>query len=246
MITLIVSDMHLGAFNSRTDLLAQLLLSDFDRLILNGDTIDSQDFRRFRRWDWNIIELLQTVARQRELILVRGNHDCPADRDGETGHPGVLPSLLGTPMMEECEVETAEGQLLVLHGDQFDGTLNLTWVGDAADWVYNRIQRTSRPAARWLKHQAKHLTGVVASVISGAAARAADGGYAGIVTGHTHYPDDAYVNGVRCLNTGCWVDWPCTAVRVADGQARLLPWGDELLTARQPRVMTGGCVGDPA
>lgn len=230
MITLIISDLHLGARYSRTDLLAQLLLSDFDRLILNGDTIDSLDLRRFRRWDLNIIELLQTIARQRELVLIRGNHEGIAGSE-----PGLalLPQLLDVSMFEECEVETAEGRLLVLHGDQFDDTLNLTRIGDAVDWAYNRIQRTSRSLARWLKQRAKHFTGVAAGVTCGAAARAAAAGYAGVVTGHTHYADDEYVNGVRCLNSGCWVDWPCTAVRVAAGEARLLPWGDDLLTARQ-------------
>jgi UDP-2,3-diacylglucosamine pyrophosphatase LpxH len=233
MITLIISDLHLGAFNSRTDLLAQLLASDFDRLILNGDTIDSLDLRRFGRWDWKVVELLQAVARHRELVVVRGNHDGRRDADGGIGSLLLLGDLLGAPVTEQCEVQTAEGPLLVVHGDQFDRTLNLTWVGDAADWFYNRIQRTSRPAARWLKHRAKHLTGVVASVTHGAAARAAAEGYVGVVTGHTHYADDEYVNGIRCLNTGCWVDWPCHAVKVADGQARLLPWGDELLAARK-------------
>lgn len=240
MTTLIISDLHLGAFNSRTDLLAQLLVSDFDRLILNGDTIDSLDFRRFRRWDWKVVELLQAVARHRELVLVRGNHDGARDPDGGPGSLGLLPDLLGTTLREEVAVETAEGPLLVLHGDQFDRTLNLTWVGDAADWFYNRVQRTSRPAARWLKRRAKHLTGVVAAVTWGAAARAADGGYAGVITGHTHYADDGYVNGLRCLNTGCWVDWPCTAIRVAGGQARLLPWGDDLLTAREFVAVAAG------
>src|SRR6185369_4558102 len=99
---------------------------DFDRLILNGDTIDSLDFRRFRRWDWNILELLQTIARQRELVLIRGNHDGAGDPEGGGGL-AVLPHLLGVPMIEEYEVETAEGRLLVLHGDQFDRTLNMTW-----------------------------------------------------------------------------------------------------------------------
>ena len=48
MNTLIVSDLHLGACNSRADLVAGLLDSDFDRLVLNGDTVDSPDPRRFR------------------------------------------------------------------------------------------------------------------------------------------------------------------------------------------------------
>ena len=40
MTTLVLSDLHLGARNSRTDLLDQVLRADCDQLILNGDTVD--------------------------------------------------------------------------------------------------------------------------------------------------------------------------------------------------------------
>lgn len=173
----------------------------------------------------------------RELVLIRGNHDGYPGPEGGPGSFGLLADLLGAPMVEECEVETDEGRLLVLHGDQFDQTLNLTWVGDVADWCYNRVQRTSRVAARWLKHRAKYLTGVVAGVMRGATARAAKGGYAGVVTGHTHYSDDGYMDGLRFLNTGCWVDWPCTAIEVSDGQARLVTWGEDMLSSRRQMAL---------
>ena len=62
MNTLIVSDLHLGARNSRTDLIAELLEGDFDRLVLNGDTVDSPDLRRFRPCDWRIIDALRAVG----------------------------------------------------------------------------------------------------------------------------------------------------------------------------------------
>ena len=78
MNTIIVSDLHLGARNSRTDLLAELLDSNFDRLILNGDTVDSADLRRFRPADWRILDTLRAIAESRELVFVRGNPDAPA------------------------------------------------------------------------------------------------------------------------------------------------------------------------
>src|SRR5262249_2866854 len=150
MTTLIVSDLHLGARNSRTDLLAQLLRGSFDRLILNGDTINSLDFRRFRAGDWRIVELLNDIARRRQLVLIRGNHDgYAAETEDAFSSLSVLAELLGTTMHEDYEVDTLDGRLLVLHGDQFDHTMNLTWVGDAADWCYNQMQRVSRPTARW-------------------------------------------------------------------------------------------------
>jgi hypothetical protein len=35
------------------------------------------------------------------------------------------------------------------------------------------------------------------------------------------------INGIHYLNTGCWVDWPCSYVLVEGGDARLMHWGQE-------------------
>jgi UDP-2,3-diacylglucosamine pyrophosphatase LpxH len=236
MITLILSDLHLGARNSRTDLLAQLLRTDFDQLILNGDTIDSLNFRRFRRGDWGVANLLRGIARERELVLIRGNHDGWVDHD-EPGYGSldVLADLLGAPMREEYELVVEGGSYLVLHGDQFDRTLNLTWVGHAADWCYNRIQRMSKPTAKWLKGRVKHWGGVVASVKRGAIPYAQKLGCTGVITGHTHYHDDDWIGETRYMNTGCWVDSPCSYIRVEDGIARLAFWGEAPVA--QPREL---------
>ena len=94
MNTLIVSDLHLGARNSRTDLIAELLETDFDRLVLNGDTVDSPDLRRFRPCDWRVIDALRAAAHARELVVVRGNHDVPAHAD-RARSAGLLSGLLG-------------------------------------------------------------------------------------------------------------------------------------------------------
>jgi UDP-2,3-diacylglucosamine pyrophosphatase LpxH len=229
MMTLILSDLHLGARNSRTDLLAQLLRSDYDRLILNGDTVNSLNFERFRRSDWRVIDLLKGLVREREVVLIRGNHDGQVDEDDTTGFGSlhVLGEMLGTEMQEEYELSVADGRYLVLHGDQFDRTLNLTWVGHTADWCYNRIQNISRPTARWLKGRVKHWGGVVASVKRGALPYARQRGCTGVITGHTHYSDDDCLDGVRYMNSGCWVDWPCSYILVEDGYARLTHWSDE-------------------
>lgn len=236
MTTLVISDLHLGARNSRRDLIARLLRSKFDRLILNGDTINSLDFRQFQNADWRIVELLHGISRRGELVLIRGNHDGLAKDEGGVSF-GVLADLLETEMYEEYEVQTSAGRLLVLHGDQFDYTMNLTWVGDAADWCYNRMQRVSRPTARWLKARVKHVAGVVDCVSRGATAWAAERGCVGAITGHTHYPDDEWVNGVRYLNTGCWVDLPCSYVRIANGQARLEFWGEQEVPSQPDRAV---------
>jgi UDP-2,3-diacylglucosamine pyrophosphatase LpxH len=236
MNTLIVSDLHLGARNSRTDLIADLLETDFDRLVLNGDTVDSPDLRRFRPCDWRVIDALRAAARSRELVLVRGNHDVPAHGDPARA-TDLLTGLLGTELRDEYVLDVGSERYLVVHGDRFDGTLNLTWVGDAADLIYRGVQRLSRPAAHFLKAASKHVCGVVGAVQRGALAHARKRGLAGIITGHTHFSHDERIDGLHYLNTGCWVDHPCSYVQVQGGVARLrhwLPGGDAVPVVRKP------------
>ncbi|HEX5269713.1 MAG TPA: UDP-2,3-diacylglucosamine diphosphatase [Gemmataceae bacterium] len=238
MNTLIISDLHLGARNSRTDLIAELLEGDFDRLVLNGDTVDAPDLRRFRPRDWRVIDALRTAARSRELVLVRGNHDVPARGDPARA-AGLLSGLLGTELRNEYALDVGGEPYLVVHGDRFDVTINLTWVGDVADLIYRGVQRLSRPAARALKAGSKHVCGVAGAVQGGALAYARERGFAGVITGHTHFHHDEHIDGLHYLNTGCWVDHPCSYVQVQDGVARLrhwLPGGAVVPAKRIPRL----------
>jgi UDP-2,3-diacylglucosamine pyrophosphatase LpxH len=232
MKTIILSDLHLGARNSRTDLLTELLDTDFDRLVLNGDVVDSPDLRRFRACDWRVIDGLRAAGRSRELVLLRGNHDVPAHGDAARAVT-VLTGLLGTEPREEYELDVGGGRYLVLHGDRFDGTMNLTWVGDLADLCYRQVQRVSRPAAHFLKGASKHVCGVVPAVRRGAVAHARQRGFAGVITGHTHFHHDEHIDGLHFLNTGCWVDHPCSYVQVEGGVARLRHWAPGQATVRR-------------
>jgi UDP-2,3-diacylglucosamine pyrophosphatase LpxH len=234
MTTILISDIHLGARNNRTDLLGELLRSDFDRLILNGDTVDSVDFRRFRSCDWRIIEQLRAIARERELVLIRGNHDGRSGEDDGFGPLDALAELLDTSWREEYVLQVGGERYLVMHGDQFDATLNLTWIGDAADWFYRQTQRGSKSVARFLKGRVKCWGGVVDCVQRGATHSARKRGFSGIITGHTHFAHDEWIDGIHYLNTGCWVDWPCSYVLVEGGDARLMHWGHEAL---QPKLV---------
>jgi UDP-2,3-diacylglucosamine pyrophosphatase LpxH len=235
MKTLIVSDLHLGARNSRTDLIAGLLEEDFDRLVLNGDTVDRPDLRRFRPCDWRVIDDLRGVARSRELVLVRGNHDVPDHGDRERA-TNLLTGLLDTELRDEYVLDVGGDRYLVVHGDRFDVTMNLTWVGDAADLVYQGVQRVSRSAAHFLKASSKHVCGVVGAVQRGALAHARQRGFAGVITGHTHFHHDEFIDGLHYLNTGCWVDHPCTYVEVNGRAARLRHWlpGGAAAARREP------------
>ena len=224
MTTLIVSDLHLGSRNSQAALLAGLLQTRFDRLILNGDTINNLNLRKLKPHHWKVIDRLREVARKRELILIRGNHDGKPGVPGSFGPLDVLATLLGVELHEEYPLEVNGGRYLVLHGDRFDPTLNWPLLTDAADWCYQATQKVNKKMAKWLKRRVKELGGVVEFVKRRSAQYARARGYQGLIAGHTHFCDDEWIAGVHYLNTGCWVDRPCTYVAIQGHQVRLCAW----------------------
>lgn len=80
MRTLILSDIHLGSRNCNSQALLQLLETErFDRLILNGDTVNSVNLKKLRPEHWQILARLRSIGKSRELIVIRGNHDHEED-----------------------------------------------------------------------------------------------------------------------------------------------------------------------
>ena len=238
MSTLIVSDIHLGSRNSRADQLALLLRSNFDRLILNGDTVNSLNFKKFTPLHWQMIDQLRSIARQRELILIRGNHDGAGKADG-FGSLHVLATLLGVELHEDYRLDAAGRRYLVLHGDQFDPTLNWPIITDVAEWGYQAVQRLNTKGAKWLKHQAKKIGGVVEFVKRSSVHHARRQDCTGVIAGHTHFADDEWIDDVHYLNSGNWVEPTCTYILADDQQIRLCQWeGIGLETEEEePRVL---------
>ncbi len=229
MITMVVSDLHLGSPNSQALQFSRFLDSDFDRLILNGDTINNLNFKKFKAKHWNIISSLREIAKKRELILIRGNHDGSPTEDSLFGSIDVLATILDVEIQEEYSLEVGDRRYLVLHGDCFDPTLNWPILTDTADWCYHAAQKVNKKAAKWLKRRVKKMGGAIEFVKRRSVQYVKDLGYQGVITGHTHFCDDEWINEVHYLNTGCWTDSTCTYIAVKEKQIRLCYWRDTAL-----------------
>ena len=229
MITIVCSDLHLGSPNSQAQQFSRFLDTDFDRLILNGDTINNLNFKKFKAKHWRIISQLREIAKKRELTLIRGNHDGKPTEDALFGPIDVLATLLDVELQEECSLQIGDRRYLVLHGDCFDPTLNWPILTDTADWCYHAAQKVNQQAAKWLKRRVKKMGGAIDFVKRRSVQYVKDLGYQGVITGHTHFCDDEWINGVHYLNTGCWTDNPCTYIQVRDAQVRLCYWSNSRL-----------------
>jgi UDP-2,3-diacylglucosamine pyrophosphatase LpxH len=222
MRTLILSDLHLGSPHCRAAQVLDVLDREpFERLILNGDTINGVHLRRLTSKHWSVIGRLGQLARDRELILMRGNHDFVPGHGPGPGRHDVLSELLGVPMHEEYRLEISGRPYLVLHGDRFDTLLKSPWASHLAWWCYLFALRLNQKFAHWLKEQSRRWGGVLERVRRLAVEYARQCGCAGIVTGHTHYADDVTVDDIHYLNTGCWTEPPCAYGVVESGGVRL-------------------------
>lgn len=216
MRTLILSDLHLGSKNSHTHQILDVLNRELcDRVILNGDTINSLNLRKFKDRHWRVLDKLRQMTKSREAVLIRGNHDCDchANGNGFGGHE-VLPSLLGIPMLEEYTLQLGSRSYLVLHGDRFDPTLNYKVVSEMAGWCYDVSQKVNKKLAKWLKKKSKRWTGVLEWVRAQSVEHARTRGHQGVMTGHTHFADDVHIDGTHYVNSGCWTEPPCSYVVV--------------------------------
>jgi UDP-2,3-diacylglucosamine pyrophosphatase LpxH len=249
MRTLILSDIHLGNRHCQTALLNEVLdRESFDRLILNGDTLNSLNLRKLNGAHWGLLDRFRKLGRERELILIRGNHDHEADHvphhlahgrgrdDGPDRSAGndivqdnaepigtadVLPGLLEIPMREDYRLNVDGNAYLVLHGDRFDPTLSYPMVTEVACLCYQFTTKLNKKVAKWLKKKSKRWGGVLEFVRGRSVAHAQDQGVHGVITGHTHFAEDSRIDNVHYVNTGCWTEYPCSYVAIAGGRISL-------------------------
>jgi UDP-2,3-diacylglucosamine pyrophosphatase LpxH len=237
MRTIIVSDIHLGSKNSQARWLSQLLESDFDRLIVNGDAINNLNLKKLKDHHWALLDQLRQIGRDRELIMIRGNHDGKGIAKEGLCAANVLPTLLGVPCHDEYQLEMGHRHYLLLHGDRFDPTVHQPIITDAADWCYQTVQKVNKKAAKWLKRKVKKLGGVLEFVKRRSVHYARSLGCQGVITGHTHFAADEWIDGIHYLNSGCWVDRPCTYLLAQKDRIHLRTWdGDQFQAEEEPEV----------
>ncbi len=214
MTAVIVSDLHLGSRHCRADELWTFLLSlpPDAALVLNGDVVDRRADTRLSGRPAEIMRWLEAESTRRRVIWLRGNHDRRHHRKGLAN-------------IEFDRFLPFGKRLLVTHGDAFEHILRygrpLTGVIRAAYWCIGRLGGPRVDVAVYAKRWWKSLYEVIRRhLIFMAVRHARRHGYAAVLCGHSHYPEDSMIQGVRYLNTGAWTESPVYAVWVTDDDIR--------------------------
>lgn len=231
-----LSDVHLGTRECRAELLLNFLQRvQMDELYLVGDIVDLWGMRRSFYWPQQHNDVLRTILNKARhgtrVIYVPGNHD-----EELRAMDGMVFGNLQ--VHREYVHRTAQGQrLLVLHGDEFDGSVNcsgwLTALGSSAydltlglNRAVNRVRRLFGypywSLATFLKSRVGNAMRYVQRFEDAAACAAQRRGLDGIICGHIHRPLRTTLHGVQYCNTGDWVE-NCTAL-IEDRQGSLALW----------------------
>lgn len=217
--TVVISDLHLGARNSRTDdILLFLDELTVDQLVIAGDLFDSPVLHGLNSQHLRVLEVLRQFGRSSEFVWLRGNHD-PDD--------AWCRDVLDLSIQDELVLNVDERAYLISHGHLWDRTLLLPGVIiDAADTVYHFAQRIdpSHNLARWLKRKTKLFCRAVAGMRREALAAAGLRHFDGVILGHSHVASDEYQEDLHYLNCGCWTEQPTGFVGIRAGVAQQFAW----------------------
>lgn len=234
-----ISDLHLGTPRCKAEALCDFLRHhQADNLYLVGDIVDGWVLGP--SWYWSsaqsavVEEIAAWQRRGTRVVFLPGNHDELS--------AGLVHWLLGPiPVTSELVHRTAEGRrMLVIHGHQFDGSLNpnrwLLRMGNQAYLAALRIDRwyssegtpqreRKGPLSAYLKEGVRRAVEYLTDFSDRAVAETARGHKAdGVICGHVHRPEQRLIGSIWYINDGDWVS-SCTAV-VEDrsGVLALLRW----------------------
>jgi UDP-2,3-diacylglucosamine pyrophosphatase LpxH len=233
-----ISDIHLGTRACKAEYLLDFLRhTDSEYLYLVGDIVDCWRLRRSWFWPQSHNDVVQKILRKArkgtKVIYVPGNHDEALRDYVEMTFGGIQVS------MEAIHVTANGRQLLILHGDDFDGVVRYAkWLAILGDHSYEAMiavnhwfnllrRRLGYPywsLSAYLKHRVKNAVEFISNFEAAVAEEAERRQVDGVVCGHIHRAEIRQIGSVLYCNDGDWVE-SCTAlVEHRDGRLEILDW----------------------
>ncbi|GBE16598.1 UDP-2,3-diacylglucosamine hydrolase [bacterium BMS3Abin15] len=214
--TIVISDIHIGSKNSKTDKLYDfldlLLENPPKRLIVAGDLFElwSTSYKKIGKYDHKVIrKILELSQNKIEIIYIPGNHDRAfrAFRKFTLGNIDIKREYL---------IRHNGKKYIVMHGDEFDAfTRNHVILSLIIDQLYIVIIKWSAFVKRFFglrmslssRKKSKRYLKIVKKIKKAALTYARSVKVDGIIIGHTHYPEIfKNIDGIVYANSGDWID----------------------------------------
>lgn len=231
-----ISDLHLGTPACRTKQLLDFTKSiDTKHLYLVGDIIDVVCMRHGAFWKMEhntvIQKMLKLSRKGTKITYIPGNHDYHLK--------AMSGDSFGDVEIKSNAVHRAANgkEFLVTHGDEFDGIIGrMPWlysVGNAGNDMVESVSSVIKTTRRFLRmpewslsEYVKEKTNRTMKTLVGfdhlVAAKAKRMAVNGVILGHTHIPGITFVDGISCINCGCWTGSCTAAVELEDGTMEVI------------------------
>ncbi len=233
-----ISDIHLGTRACKAGSLLDFLRHHVaETLYLVGDIVDGWNWGP--SWYWSpaqqelVNEIVQWHRRGANVVFIPGNHD-------EFRVPLVEELLGPIPCASSLIHVTSDGaRMLVIHGHQFDGSLNpnrlLPIIGSQGyaraqrihDWYHRQSagRDEGRSFSDYFRYPARKAIEYLTdfrdrAVLAAARDHQADG----VICGHIHRSDLRLIGTVLYVNDGDWVQNRTAVVEDQDGTLRVVHW----------------------
>lgn len=206
---LFISDIHLGSKGSNAIQVLEVLKKYQPQyLFLVGDIIDGWLLKRKFRWPQshtNVIrKILSYSKKDTKVIYIPGNHD-EFMRDYIDLNFGNI----------EIHNEYIFNQVYITHGDLYDGVVKLKWLGilgsvgyDIAISIDRKLKSWGykRSLSKYLKDKVKEAVKFITSYEQEIVRQGIKHGCHTVICGHIHQPEDKYINDIRYINIGDWIE----------------------------------------
>ena len=189
MNAIIVSDLHIGS--------KYFVYQDFEcflnnipedaEFILNGDIIENP-YAKLKPTDQQILNRFEQMSYQQKVVWVRGNHD-----------NGYIPKNIGKIQIKPYH--SIKKRIFITHGDFFDKVMPQSRVVIRTFKMMHdlRVRLGARPVhvAEYAKKWNRFYGYLRKNVMLNAVHYAAENGFEAVACGHTHFPEEQFINGIK-------------------------------------------------
>lgn len=232
--TIIISDLHLGAPDSKYKELETFLKKHtFDHLILNGDIIDGYYLKFFntrkKQYSKFLEDILDFAKNKSKITYLIGNHD-------HNRHQKLPLSRNLIDIETSIHYKSGNKTYLISHGQQLDGKTpkrieDIGFLGGVFIYWLNRIYNKRRKSQKFgyqsivakLKSVAKWImVGTPNTVHNKIKKICLKERVDGFICGHLHHPVDMYIDKFHYLNSGDRVECMTALAETPDHKRSIL------------------------
>ncbi|MEE4603895.1 MAG: metallophosphoesterase family protein, partial [Desulfobacteraceae bacterium] len=194
MNAIIISDLHIGSQYLQSRILGDFLeaIPKDHEFIMNGDIID-QPYLKMTKSDQRILDRIEQISLDQKVVWIQGNHD-----------NGYTPTGFGK--VKVTRSYSIGKRLLITHGDDFDEIMprNRAFIRAFKLMHALRVKLGAKPVhvAEYAKKWKSFYNVLRKNIALNAVSCAIENGFEAVTCGHTHYPEDMVVDGIRYINTG--------------------------------------------